>query len=323
MGFLELLEEAGEISEGTFIKFLHQYKTKKKDVHFFFEGLDDQSFYVNHIESIYPSDYRFYYYVCNGKEFVYQIYKDIEWTSFNRSRVLFFVDKDLDDILKISQIEDQNIFVTGFYSIENYLVTSDVFSRLLRETCFLNDDQTINFLIDKFESQLTTFSKLMTRISAWVVYCRRNDLDVNLNEIEIDKIFEINKELKVRRKVKSGHKTPFEYICSATKTTHYHLREIMGIVEELRKIPSAKIFIRGKYELWFLYAFYIATIDSIIPEINQRIKEINKLNRRKLPKCKVTISIRPENILQISAPRVRIPGELRSFLLANVKALVA
>ena len=50
MAFINILELAGEAPEASYIKFLHQYKLRDKTLHFFFEGLDDQSFYVNFIE---------------------------------------------------------------------------------------------------------------------------------------------------------------------------------------------------------------------------------------------------------------------------------
>lgn len=321
MTFIEVLVEAGNIPEASYIKFLHQYKFKDKTLHFFFEGLDDQSFYVNFIENIFPEDYTFHYYVCNGKANVYINYSDINWRTYNKNRVLFFTDKDLDDILGISNPKDENIFETEYYSIENYLVTREVYSRFLREICYITESDTIDRLKQEFVIQLERYSGLMTQISAWVVYCRKKNLEVNLNDIDISKLFELSSNFKVKRNVTSGHRNPFEYICASTKTAYYNFKEIKDIATTLKKITPAKKFLRGKYEIWFLYAFCKKTIDITIPELNKEIKKHNQTNRNKLTKCKVTVAIKPENIIQITAPRVRLPNDISQFLNTNLKKI--
>lgn len=321
MTFIDVLEEAGNIPEASYIKFLHQYKFTNKTLHFFFEGLDDQSFYVNFIENIFPEDYTFHYYVCNGKGNVYTNHNDINWTVYNKNRVLFFTDKDLDDILGIAYTKDENIFETQYYSIENYLVTSEVYCRFLREICYITDNDVIDDLKEIFLTQLDKFSELMTQISAWVVYCRKNRLDINLSDIDISKLFKITSTFEVKRNVSSGHKNPFEYICAATKTAYYNFKEIKDIATNLKQIRPAKKFLRGKYEIWFLYAFCKNTIDITIPELNKEIKKHNQANKIKLTKCKMTIAVKRENIIQITAPRVRLPSDVSDFLNSNLKKI--
>jgi len=321
MAFIDVLEKAGDIPEASYIKFLHQYKFRDKTLHFFFEGLDDQSFYVNFLENIFPEDYTFHYYVCNGKENVYTNYSDINWTVYNKNRVLFFTDKDLDDIIGVTNIKDENIFETQYYSIENYLVTAEVYSRFLREICYVTDDQVIENLNNEFIKQLDFFTEKMTSISAWVVYCRKNKLPVNLSDIDISKIFSISNDFKIKRDLSSGHRTPFEYICSTTKTSYYNYSEIKSISKNLRNIKPAKKFLRGKYELWFLYAFCKNTIDITIPLLNKEIKKYNTSNEVKKTKCKVTIAIKPENIIQITAPRVKLSADIAKFLNENLRKI--
>lgn len=321
MAFIDVLEKAGDIPEASYIKFLHQYKFKDKTLHFFFEGQDDQSFYVNFLENIFPEDYTFYYYVCNGKDNVYTNYKDINWSVYNKNRVLFFTDKDLDDIIGVTNVKDENIFETKYYSIENYLVTAEVYGRFLREICYIMEDQVIDDLKKEFIKQLDFFTEKMTSISAWVVYCRKNKLPVNLSDIDISKIFSISNDFKIKRNLSGGYKTPFEYICSTTKTRHYNFTEIKKISKDLQNIKPAKKFLRGKYELWFLYAFCKNTIDITIPFLNKEIKKHNTSNEVKKTKCKVTIPIKPENIIQITAPRVRLSADIANFLKENLRKI--
>lgn len=317
MAFLDLLTAAAYTPEANYIKLLHQYKFNENTVHFFFEGLDDQTFYANYIENIFPDHFIFHYYVCDGKQNVYNQYADLNWGTYNKNRILFFTDKDLDDILGLTYPKDENIFETSFYSIENYLVQPDVFKRFLRENCYITDARIISDLIVQFNAQLEIFSKSMISISSWVIYCRKNSFRVNLSDIDISKIFELSSDFKVKKKVSSGHRNPFAYICDTTKTSHFDMYSIKEICTQLKGIHPPKVFIRGKYELWFLYAFCKNTVDITVPKINKEIKKYNLTNEVKITKCKVTIPIKPENIVQVLAPRVRMPNDISIFLNTN------
>jgi hypothetical protein len=317
MSFLDVLEKAAEVPETVLIKFFYHYKVSGNTLHFFYEGLDDQSFYGNYIQSIYQLDWKFYHYVCDGKHNVYDTYRSINWEKFNKSRVLFFTDKDLDDILGIDNIKDYNIYETKFYSIENYVVNSEVYKRFLREICYITNDKLIDELCNKFDEQLKLFQLKMKSLSAWVVYCRANKLKVNLSDIDIDKIFMIDSGFNLIRRVSKPYSSPFQYVCASTKTQFYCLTDIKRIMAQLATINPPKMYIRGKYEMWFFYAFCENTIRTTIPLINKEVKAFNKKADKKATKSKVTISIKPENILQIAAPRVRIPVDLLEFLRTN------
>jgi hypothetical protein len=112
---------------------LQQYKSTDNSIHIFHEGKDDPSFYSNYLERGRLKRQRVYYYLFNNKKGVYFHYEKINWLKFKKNRLLFFVDKDLDDILEIKYPHDQNIFVTKYYTIENYLIsysTSDNYNNL-------------------------------------------------------------------------------------------------------------------------------------------------------------------------------------------------
>ena len=320
MSFLNILNIAGEIPEVAYTKFLQQYKFNAKTIHFFFEGGDDQSYYVNFIEAIFPEEYTFYYYICNGKDNVYQNYNDINWATYNKRRALFFTDKDVDDLIGKLYVKDYNVFETEYYSIENYLVNNSVYKRFLKELCLITNESAISQLKLKFESELKRFYSLMAIISAWVIYCRKNNYKINLSDIDMSKIFHIGHDFIINKKKPPGYKTCFDYICSATKTAFFNLEEIKSIASTITSL-NPKYFIRGKYELWFMYAFCKATIEVTIPELNAEIKKYNKSNLKKLPKSKITVSITLDNLMQILGPRTKIPPKLNLFLTENFQAL--
>jgi hypothetical protein len=322
MTFKEILEKAGEIPESTYIKYLQQYKPKGNTIHFFFEGQSDLSFYANYIENIYPNDYKLYFYLCDGKENVEQNYNDINWDIYSKNRTLFFIDKDFDDILNIRKITDENIFETQYYSVENYFVTSQCYIRFLKEICNIKIDQIIKDLALQFDRQLDAFHTNLKLMTAWIIYCRKNNYKINLNDIHMAKIFTITNELELKRLISKSYKSFFQYLFDATKCSQFDSKEVFEIARELMDMPNPKMYIRGKYEFWFMFNFYKTTIDHLIPFLNQEIKNKNKKSGTKLPKYKVHIELKETNICDIIASRVRIPDELNQFLTYNLKRAI-
>jgi hypothetical protein len=320
--FLQTLIAAGDIPEAYYIKFLNQYKFSRKTLHVFVEGQEDQSFYVNYIENIYDSDYEPFYYVVSGKDNIYTTYNYINWSSYNCNRVLFFTDKDVDDLIGKRYIVRENIFVTKYYSIENYLVKPEVYKRFLRELCLINDDVVIEELIRKFNQQLQIFHEMMLAISSWIIYCRKYGLELNLNDVDMYKIITIDSNFKIYKVVPPGYKGIFDYIFASIGIRHLKSSEIQPIYRALKTLP-AKEFIRGKFELCFLYLFCKNTIDITVPQLNTIIKAHNRSNSKKMPKCKVQVQLKPENLIQVIAPRVRVEGDILKFLNSNYNKLVA
>jgi len=319
MNFKDILENAGEIPETAYIKFLHQYKKRGKTIHLFFEGQEDQSFYISHVENIFPREYELFYYLCDGKSNVEQNYNDINWFVFSKNRILFFIDKDFDDIIETRKISDENIFETKYYSIENYFVTSECYARFLKEICGIKTAAVIKELLDQFDSQLSLFHKSIRLTIAWIIFCRKNRHNINLNDIDLSKLFEINNQLEFKRCLSKPYKSIFEYLFDTTKCSHFDSNEIFKINRRLRSISEPKNYVRGKYEFWFMFSFYKKTMDSLIPFLNEEIKKRNTLNKTKIPKYKVHIELKETNICEIMGPRVRMPIELSDFLNRNLK----
>lgn len=319
MTFLKTLILASEISEVAYIKFLNQYKFDKPTLHLFFEGEDDKSFYINYIESLAPKKYTKFYYVCNGKDNVYQNHANINWTVYNKSRALFFTDKDFDDVLQIERTVDQNIFVTEFYSFENYIVNSFIMERFLREICNLNIESYISSVKDAFDIELKKFSENFLVISAWLIYVRKNKFPTNFNDIDLSNLFTIDDDLKFQRKKCSEYSSTYDYICKSTDTNHtFSYKDILLIAKQLRKINSSKVYIRGKFEAWFLFAFCKKVSKIVIEQIANQVKEFNRTSKKKVSKPTLHIELKLQNIIPILAPRVPIPDKVEKFIRHNI-----
>ena len=86
-------------------------------------------------------------------------------------------------------------------------------------------------------------------------------------------------------------------------------------------MDTPKTFLRGKYELWFLFIFCKKVVEIILPQLNTRIEEHNKKNKVKISKCKIHIELKEANMIEITAPRVKIPLEVKKFIKGNIESL--
>lgn len=323
MSFLDILDQYEQAPESNFIKFLQQYKFQGKTLHFFFEGPDDQSFYVNFIQQIFPVEYRFFYYLCHGKEQVFTNHQEIDWTKYNKSRVLFFTDKDVDDLAAKQYPKDSNIFETKYYSMENYLVNEDILERFLREICKLDQEDLIDRLKEQFNRQLEVFAHLILSISAWIVYHRKHQHKMNLGNVDLSNLFTINNDFEISKKIDPKYNSTLHYLEQITKLQSPQpiWKEITQIARKLNDLDNHKKFVRGKFEIWFLYAFCRKVIHHFIPELNKKIKIQNQQGIPKQEIYKIHIELKEQNILEITAPRLVVPEDLKQFLLDHAKNL--
>ena len=119
--------EQTDCVEAIFMSYTQQKSSQKMIL--FFEGKDDFKYYYPRIYSIYNEKY--INYNCNGKENVLKIYKMIIEQTVENSEVIkmFFVDKDYDDN---SNIDNNDIYITPTYSIENLYFTDLAIESMIR-----------------------------------------------------------------------------------------------------------------------------------------------------------------------------------------------
>lgn len=96
---------------------------------FLCEGIDDKKVYFHWLRSINQSiDYEFQ--VCNGKKYLLEFRELLNRDTSGLSKnVYFFVDHDFDGLRGHPPGDD--IYLSDFYSFENWLVTSDVLNHIL------------------------------------------------------------------------------------------------------------------------------------------------------------------------------------------------
>lgn len=298
MELLEILKEAAKSPTTVFTIFLQQYSKYDNNLHIFHEGKDDPSFYGNFIQDTLKMNQEVYYYQAKSKDNVYENYKRINWASYSKKRILFFVDKDFADILQLIYPVDKNIFVTTFYSIENYLVSNVIFSRSLRDLIGLDNDNLNKNITRQFQNGLKTFYESSLILSAYILYHRMNKNPLNLRNVTFLDIFRVNDSFIVTRKSKTlailDRKTG-----ATTKTA---FKEIKGILIGLKQISNPKVYVRGKFEL----AYMLHCINNTPNIINYGKKEGEK-------KYKNIVLLSISNAIPILAPRIRQPKEINIF----------
>lgn len=300
MDLLTLLKNSAKSNSAIYIRFLQQYSKQNNYIHVFHEGKEDPSFYGNFIERKTKKNQKIFYYNCRNKQNVYDNYSKLNWRVYKKKRVLFFVDKDYSDILKLSYPANTNIFVTKYYSIENYLVSEAIFARCLRELIGI-EDREIEIFSKAFKKGLKRFYKESLILSAYVILHRKNNSRINLNNINLKSLFDLINPFEIRRTPKTL--TQLDKQCGVnTKGCYSEIREI---VKNLQKITEPKKYVRGKYELEFL-----------VYSVNFALEMINKSSSCKY---KMSVSFANSNAIQIIAPRLRQPIDIGKFLNSNLQ----
>ncbi len=311
MDLLEILKKASNSANARYTEFLQQYKFDKETIHLFFEGNEDQSFYINFISNVFPKEFTIYTYVCNGKGNVHGIYNSINWLIYCKNRVLFFTDKDFSCILNQTWNTDENIFSTKPYSIENYICNEKMVERILKEILHINDASLVEKFCSHFVSEETNFEYLILPLTAVIIMLKRAGNDVPLREFNLSKLFRVNDNLKVKKLARVKTIAYFEVNtqCVVPKNSW---KIILNICKELRREFEKEDYIRGKFALWFLVNYMGKT-----PNIINNLKKTGKSGI----KCSVYTQINIENAVEILGPRVSLPNELKDFLEHNLQRL--
>ena len=278
------------------------------NVHVFFEGHDDLSFYMNFLLT-FSSDKEIYPYICSNKRNVYETHGKVT-NGDCQGITLFFVDKDLSDVLNESWERAQNIYVTDYYSIENYLVSEEMLYRIWMELFrfkqgFLEFE---NSYRAKFREELERFYKLTLPIAAWAIYLRRLGKRPNVNNIHFSRFFVLKADLTLEKstEMQQDNETHFlEHVCGESTPAEYQTG-IDTIKEELLKL-SPKFYLRGKLEL----CFFVRFVNALLEHLKHNLSLDEGSVSTKTP-------LTEENAVEILGPRLRIPQSLASFLQENL-----
>ena len=309
MSFVEKLREARSSSSAILQEFWTNYDPNLPRVHAFVEGDDDQVFYRIVLQARTANTQRLYIYRCQGKERVYEVFRKITDRLPSCKGILFFVDKDLDDIIGRPWPTDPRIFVTDVYSVENYLVSRQTFTQLMQDFVqFRGVNFDLEVLAAHFERELNNFYRRILPLMALVVLLRRLGHRPYLNDVQLGQIFGFSADSAVCSK--QGTRLAYlSRVCRIPGPIRVHrLREV---ARELKRLPP-KRFVRGKSELWFLVEFVKRAFDHL----QHLAAEAGGSVRFRNP-------VEHSNAIAILANRIATPLQLDLFLNVHLSAPLA
>lgn len=298
MALIDTLKAALNSNVSVYIRFLQQYRNLDKDIHVFHEGKDDPSFYGNYLEKYIGKKRKVFYHKASNKAQVYINYQNIDWSTHDKKRVIFLVDKDFSDLLGLVYKNDINIFVTSYYSIENYIVNTQVLNRVIVELIGVNDARNA-IIINHYRESVRSFYESMLIIIAYIVYHKRLGNKPMISNIKLADYFSISDDVIFKKKKNLLAK--LDSVCQVNTSNSVY--KIAEIVRELKAIPQPKIYLRGKYEM----SFFVKFINSITKILNNGLGQNQE-------KAKLCVSISDGNAIQILAPRTKRPKEIKLFL---------
>lgn len=140
---------------------------------FAFEGKDDKVIYYNWTKRV-RSNISYEPFPCDGKKNVLELIEVAERDLNNiGENVYFFVDRDFDDNAALTR--KRNVYVTEAYSIENYLVSSEVVVELLKNDFHCHGELEVRSEITKlFDKLYEEFLNATKEINFRVYFARRS-----------------------------------------------------------------------------------------------------------------------------------------------------
>jgi len=302
MSFLDNLREARQSPAAAYQQFALQYPKTSNDVHAFLEGRDDPSFYFSFLLRAVSDINKIHVYRCSNKKGVYDAYAKVMRLVRKPSFVLFFVDKDHSDLIGEVYDTATNIYVTEYYSIENYLVSDSMFRRIWED--FFNAIQLkVDFdtISTKFQDELAQFYKFALPLSAWIILNRRKGMKPNVNNVKLGELCKFSEDLTLQAQPLTELISHLENVCGINCIDDVK-SELSQVINELVNIEPKK-YIRGKYELWFFIKF----IEKMVLVLQSTTGE----------SIKIRTQIGEANAVEILAPRVQMPKSIEKFLQQN------
>ena len=306
MDYADILRREGQIAHAAFHQFLlAKSSSASNEVFLFFEGIQDPAFYMPHL--VYRlTGRKVNTFICHGRAEVLKAYQLVETTKEEASCTMYFVDKDLTDILDDLPPPTPPIFQTKWYSIENYLSCDSGFERYWVERLHLSiSDERYADYLNRLRTLSLSFNKRAKTLMALVLLARgiggHTPTKPNLNNVNLNDILAIDLQ-KGHCRFKRGACQAFLRACNIHS---YSTTAIKTIIRTNLNIRHPKSYIRGKYELWF----YATTLTRFAQQLSDRQISTKHGFKRATPAF-----ANGNGILESLAPLTPCPPELNDFL---------
>ncbi len=311
MNFVDTLRSARSSRVAVLHEFWTQYDPAKRRIHAFFEGHEDTVFFGFFLREIEERGWRVCSYRCDGKPKVYEAFESITRKMPNVRRTLFFVDKDLDDILGIPWPTDPRVFVTDVYSIENYLATSDVLRKFAQDCLRSNNVKfEIEVIESQFKDQLKKFHTKMLPVMAWILTAKRSGKRPNLGNVDMKAIMQVSGGCAVQG---VRGRTGILERATGVSGVSAPISRIIHAARELMRMQPKRV-MRGKFEIWFFLEFWKAVrsnLEALAKEVGGKIEFTVALERRSMVSTLCGYIVIPRGLdlfLQSNLPEILSQG---------------
>jgi hypothetical protein len=311
MSLVDKLRQQRQTPRALWLQFATAYDSKRYTLYIFFEGKTDSAYYLPELRRR-RKQREIIQFICDGKDGVIAAYNDkrIRKKISNWKNVLFFVDKDWDDLLNITKIpQSDSFFVTKYYSFENYLVGFETVEMFWTDFYKLPQNVELTQVIQNFQHGYSVFVKLIRPIMAWAIAQKKKEQELaiiqnrkekgfNLNNVNLNNVFELDSDLEPLKKQNAWRN--IKKACAFN-----HKLNLVDLKKELKKLKNLepKIYIRGKFELWYLINF-----------LKFLTKILTTTNQPKSIRAMIKTQLTSENAIEIISGKIAYPKELNKFL---------
>ncbi|OZI70118.1 DUF4435 domain-containing protein [Bordetella genomosp. 6] len=311
MNYKNTLADAAGTGHVAFHEYAINLNKENSDTIFlFFEGDEDPSFYMQHIQPRLRNRVARIF-ICYGRSQVLTAHRLIQRDGRAPGRTLFFVDKDHNDILEIDDTAGlTSVYQTQSYSIENYLVSEELFRRFWTHRLHLSEyDARLPEYISRLNNVLTAFRRRGIVITSLILCGRgideRNPVKLNLNNVQLDRVFKFN----WNRNECLFHRGAGKHLIQSTnlrEASDISLRHLITIARRHLKPRAPTSYLRGKYELWIFWK----VLRQFSAELSSKGQARSTGNKRATPAQDLPWAIAVESLSAISP----CPQDLNEFL---------
>lgn len=253
MNAQDLKKKANNSTAVAFHKFVLLRKNHIQDLFCFYEGMDN-GYYYPRIKEIYNGNH--HPICCGNKKSVLYMHKSVK-TKYPDTKCSFFVDNDFDE-----RIENDDIYETPCYSIENFYTSKSFISDILKNEFGLSEiDSEYKTALNIFETNQEIYHQESLLFNGWYASLKekasKNSCCTNVNlNCSIPKEFLVLKIGSI-----AGNYTYDDLKNKFPEAISISKEEVENKIDEL-KSKELRLTLRGKYELEFVYTFLQYLIDD-------------------------------------------------------------
>lgn len=312
MSFLDLMDSAVESPQTALHMFLTKMNNTINTLHIYYEGKCDNKLYYGMIKRLVEDSVNIRTVVCGNKKKVFSFRNELIERGNEKNRIIFFVDKDIDDFF-----DDHNYSLTDevhqslYYSIENYVSCEQILISICRECFDMTNLENSNNefylkLLESYKEAEKIFYQTVKDIMIFAFIARKNIVKPVLNNIKFSDIFYFDDKCNIHFNIKGGHQDLLTYFIDKTKCDVSEYMYQYDEIESLINTIDARCYIRGKYHLEMFCAFLLSlqkAVGDILP-------------------YKQKFQINDESIFLFSGPRINIPESINEFIKNNASNFI-